>query len=184
MAKLELRLKYKNPSFGKPNKDGSYGIRNDMKTYELFVDEVPVITLNVEYERFSSTQPNYSCVYISYDNNFYLADNTEYLNKGYATDALIAITESLLAENIAPKISLNINEDNYSSLRVAEKAGYKFIRNNEYSIFNLNAIKMYEEGLEYLKEEDKDIYELQMESALNSFKKYVEACCEIKPKQK
>ena len=181
MAKTELNLKYVNEGFGKPNADGTYGIRNDIKTYELLVDGVPVVNVTVEFERFSSQQPDYACAYISYDNNFFLDKNSEYLNKGYATIALDTITESLLREGIVPKISLDINKDNEASLRVAEKVGYKYIKNNEYSVYNTNAIKMIEDGLEYLKKVDPEIYDMQMYSNLVSFRRYVEQCV---PKEK
>lgn len=176
MAKTELRLKYKSEGFGKPFPDGTYGIRNDLKTYELLVDEVPVISLSLEYERFSSKKPNYAAVFISYDNNYFLSKNTEYLNKGYATLALDTITESLLREGDVPRITLNIAKDNLASQRVAEKVGYKYIKNDEYSVYHPNAIKMIEEGLSYLKDTDMEIYDLQMHSALVQYRRYVEAC--------
>ena len=183
MAELELRLKYKNEDFGKPYSDSSYGIRNDIKTYELFVDGTPVINIGVEYERFSTQAPNYACAHVTYDNYFYLGNNPEYLNKGYASIALEQITEELLKENQVPKISLSINKDNLPSLRVAEKTGYKYIKTNEYSIYNPNAIKMVEEGLKYLKEIDAEIYDMQMYSWLTSYRTYIEQCLPKKKEQ-
>ncbi len=176
MAKTELDLKYKSEGFGKPFPDGTYGIRNDIKTYELLVDGVPVINLTLEYERFSSNKPNYAAVFISYDNNYFLAKDPRFVNKGYATLALDTITESLLREGEVPRISLNITKDNAASLRVAEKVGFKYIKNDEYSVYNPNAIKMIENGLSYLKGIDMELYDMQMYSALSSYRRYVEQC--------
>ena len=64
----ELKLDYISPNFGKPNNRGEYDIRSDYKRYALYVDNIPVVNINIEYERFNSKQPNYSCCYISYDN--------------------------------------------------------------------------------------------------------------------
>lgn len=181
MAKFELKLKYQNEDFGKPSEDGSYGILKDVKTYELLVDGVPVINISVGYERFSSSAPNYACAHITYDNYYYLDKNSKYLNKGYATIALEEITESLLKEQKVPKLLLNINKNNPASLRVAEKVGYKYMRNNEYSIFLPNAIKLIEDGLASLKEIDTEIYDMQMYSWLSSYRTYLEQCL---PKKK
>jgi len=181
MAKLVLNLVYKNDDFGKPYSDGTYGIRNDVKTYELLVDGVPVIDLTVEYERFCTQKPNYACACISYDNNFFLQEDSIYVNKGYATIALDTITESLLREGEVPRITLNIARDNKRSLRVAEKVGYKYIKTDEYSVYHPQATKMIEEGLTYLKDIDPEIYELQMYAQLNAYRKYLEQCVPKEP---
>ena len=181
MAKIELEKKYQNEDFGKPFSDGTYGISHDIQTYELLVDGIPVVNLNVEYERYSSQKPYYACAHISYDNRFFLSKNPNYVNRGYTTMALEAITEMLLKENKVPRITLDINKDNIASLRVAEKAGFKYIKNNEYSIYSPNAIKMIEDGLEYLKDIDLEIYDMQMYSNLSSYRKYLEQCVPKEP---
>ena len=170
---IELKLDYISPNFGKKNNRGEYDIRSDYKKYILYVNNIPVVDISIEYERFTSTSPNYACCYISYNNKFFNKDDN-YTNKGYTTKALQLVTEMLLKEGNVPRISLDILPDNEPSKKVASKVGYIFINNNNYSIYHPNAIKMYEEGLSYLKEDDYDIYELQMERALMFYKKYIE----------
>ncbi len=169
---IELKLDYVSPNFGNPNKKGEYGIRTDYKRYVLYVDNIPVVNISLEYERFSSNNPNYACCYISYNNMFYKQDD-KYTNKGYTTKALQLVTDMLLQEGNVPRISLDILPENEPSKKVASKVGYIFINNNNYSIYHPNAIKMYEEGLSYLKDDDYDIYEMQMQSFLMQYKKYI-----------
>ena len=169
----ELKLDYICPNFGKKNSRGEYDIRTDMKKYILYVDNIPVVNINIEYERFNSKQPNYSCCYISYDNMYFNKKESKYNNKGYTTQGVQQIIEMLLSSGITPKISLNILPNNLPSKRIAEKLGFIYMNNDEYSIFHPNAIKMYEEGLEYLKEDDEEIYELQMKKNLMFIQKYL-----------
>lgn len=183
MAKLELNLKYKNDDFGKKGKDGKYSIRADLKTYELLVDGVPVIDLSIEFERYTDTRPYYKEAHISYNNMFYLKDD-KYTGKGYATIALENVTNDLINEGIVPKITLDINDDNDASLRVAEKAGYTYIKNNEYAMYHPEALKMIEQGLEYLKDTDEELYEMQMSSELMTFRRYIEELLKKEEKQK
>lgn len=178
MAKTELVLKYVNNDFGKQLPDGTYRIRGDIKTYCLVVDGVEVINLTVEYERFQETQKDYSNAYISYDNKFFLEPNSPYTNKGYATLALDTITESLLREGLVPRITLNISDDNLRSKRVAEKVGYKHVKNDEYSVYNPNALKMYEQGLAYLKDSDYELYEMQLKFKIDDMKRYIDSAIE------
>ncbi len=172
MAIIDLRLDYISKNFGQPNHRGEWPIRGDVKKYCLYVDEIPVIDIELEYQRFDNKMPNYSCVYISYYNNFFRTQNPTYNNQGYATTALKMVTELLLKERI-PRIVLDIIEDNERSKRVAAKAGYQKIKHNEYSVFNPDAIKMYEEGLKYLKDEDEELYYMQMDRNLYLFQKYI-----------
>ena len=173
--KIELSLTYINNNFGKPNRHGEWGLRSDQKKYTLYIDKVPVINISIEYERFDTSKPNYSCAYILYDNLFFSENNSKYNNKGYATIALENITEALLREGNVPRISLNILPNNKASQKVAEKVGFIHIRNDEYSIFNPHAIKMYEEGLSYLKGYDDEIYNLQLKKFIQDFKKYIDS---------
>ena len=174
MTNIDLRLDYLSDNFGKPNHRGEWPIRGDVKKYCLYVDEIPVIDIELEYQRFDSSSPNYSCVYISYYNNFFRTKNPNYNNQGYATIALKLVTEILLNERV-PRLVLDILDDNERSKRVAAKAGYQRIKFNEYSVFNPAAIEMYEEGLKPLKEEDEELYYMQMDRNLYLFQKYT-AC--------
>ena len=174
MPNIELKLDYVNNTFGEPDRKGEWPIRGDVKKYSLEVDQVPVIEIETEYQRFDSSQPNYSCVYISYYNNFFRNLNPEYNNKGYATLALKMITKELLKERI-PRLSLYITEDNERSLSVAANAGYQRVSHMEYSVFHPNAIELYEEGLKYLKDDSDDLYFLQMDHNLTLYQKYLEA---------
>ena len=55
------------------------------------------------------------------------AINEDYWNKGYATIALRLATNYFLSINRIKKIILGAFSDNYSSIRVMEKCGYKFL---------------------------------------------------------
>ena len=169
---ITLKEVYTSPNFGKPNSRGEYEIRSDCKSFVLLVDDVEVVNISLEYERFESTKPNYSCVYITY-NNKYFNKESKYNNKGYTTIALQQVTEMLLKSGKVPRISLDILPDNLPSKRIATKVGYTYMNNNTYSIFHPDALKMYEEGLEYLKKEDPEIYELQMRKYMLFYKKYI-----------
>lgn len=172
MENIELELSYINKTFGKPTPRGEWPIRGDVKKYSLLVDKIPVIDIEVEYQRFNEKNPNYSCAFISYYNNFFNNPSSPYNNKGYATMALNLVTEMLLKENI-PRLTLSILDDNERSKSVARKGNYQLIENDNYSVFHPNAIKLYEEGLKELKEEDEEIYFLQMERFLRQYQKYV-----------
>ena len=169
---IELKLDYISPNFGKKNKKGEYDIRTDIQKYILYVDNIPVVNISLEYERFNNKISNYSCCYISYDNMYFNKDD-KYLNKGYTTKALQLVTNMILNKGNVPRITLSILPSNLPSIKVANKVGYIYINNNDYSIYHPNAIKMYEEGLEYLKEDDEDIYELQIKRNLMFIQKYL-----------
>lgn len=172
MPNTELKLVYQNDLFGKKNQYGKYGIRSDIKSYELLIDNQPVISIVVEYERFNENEPNYSAAYVSY-NNLYFHKQSEFNNKGYATIALKEITEILLKEGLVPVITLQITADNERSIKVAKKAGYLETKPEEYSVYHKDAIKMFEEGLSYLKDEDEDLYDMQLKARLDLLKKYI-----------
>ena len=174
MPNTELKLVYQNEDFGRPNIDGNYSIRKDMKTYEFLVDNVPVINITVEYERFQEHDPRYAAAYISYNNHFIGKKDSDYLNKGYAKEALRLVTNLILQEGLVPEITVQITDDNIRSQKVARHVGYVKTKNEDYSIYHPNALKMIEEGLEFLKEEDEDLYEMQMKSHLDPLKKYIE----------
>ena len=125
--------------------------------------------INVEYERFDESIPNYSCAHVLYDNFFFYDKDSPYNNKGYATTALIEITKKILSEGNVPRIVLNIVPSNVKSKRVSEKAGFSYIVNDEYSVFHPDALIMYQEGLQPLKKEDEELYEMQMEK----YEKYI-----------
>lgn len=165
----ELILDYTSPNFGKKNIYGKWPIMSDIKKYVFYVDKVPVININVEYERFDESIPNYSCAHVLYDNIFFYDKDSPYNNKGYATTALIEITKMLLAEGNVPRIVLNIVPSNVKSKRVSEKAGFSYIVNDEYSVFHPDALIMYQEGLQPLKKEDEELYEMQIEK----YEKYI-----------
>ncbi len=184
MQTRELKLTYQNEDFGKPNKDGTWSIRNDIKTYTLIENDVEIVDITIEYERFSNKQPDYACAHVSYSNHFFNTNHPKYENKGYASIALETITEFLLRDGKVPKISLDINPNNLASKRVAEKNGYIYVMNNEYSIYHPNALKMIEHGLEYLKKEDEDLYNTQLNFNIKRMKIYLENCIKQSEKDK
>ena len=55
------------------------------------------------------------------------AINEEYWNKGYATIALNLVTDYFLKMDRIKKIILGAFSDNYASIRVMEKCGYKLL---------------------------------------------------------
>ncbi len=173
MVDTKIILKHESPDFGKRKSDGTWGIRTDSKIYALLVNGTEVIDLSVEYERYDERTPSYSCAHISYANRFFLQDS-EFNNKGYATQALDTVTESILREGKVPKISVNIPSDNLISQRVAEKAGYIPVKDDEYAVYNPYALKMTEAALSPLQEKDPESYDTHMRSFLGDYKSYIE----------
>lgn len=51
--------------------------------------------------------------------------NPSYQNRGYATEMVQALTEWCLSQPIVSRVTAECREDNYASIRVLEKAGFK-----------------------------------------------------------
>lgn len=88
--------------------------------------------------------------------NLFAGENSEYLNKGYATLGLNNVCETLFNEDLVCEIMLQISELNKKSRKVASKSGFIELDRETYTKVHPDVNRVYDERLKYFIKQDPD----------------------------